>query len=125
MSHRILIADDSPVIRRTVRSWIESKTDSRVCGEAGDGETAVQLVRRLKPDIVILDVAMPGLNGLQASREIAALAPRTRMVLLTNFPSKLLEDYARKAGIRAVLAKDGEATLDRLVSILEALPDAA
>jgi DNA-binding NarL/FixJ family response regulator len=125
MSHRILIVDDSPVIRRSVRSWIELKTDWKVCGEAGDGETAVQLVRRLKPDVVILDLAMPGLNGLQASREIAALAPRTRMVLLTNFPSKLLEDYARTAGIRAVLAKDGEATLDRLISTIKALPDAA
>jgi len=50
MPRRILIADDSPVIRRTIRSWIEAKTDCEVCGEAGDGKTAVRLVDRLRPD---------------------------------------------------------------------------
>ena len=125
MPRRILIADDSPVIRRTVRSWIESKTDCEICGEAGDGKTAVHLVERLNPDTVILDVAMPVMTGLQAADEIIASAPKTQIVVLTNFPSELLTQHAFRVGIKAVLAKDGESTLDRLVSTLQDLPEAA
>lgn len=125
MPRRILIADDSPVIRRTVRAWIESKTDCEICGEAGDGKTAVHLVKRLKPDTVILDIAMPVMSGLRAADEIIASAPKTQIVVLTNFPSDVLRQYAFRVGIRAVLAKDGERTLDRLVSTLQDLPDVA
>ena len=125
MSRRIIIADDSPVIRSTVRSWIESKTNWRVCGEAGDGETAVKLVQRLKPDAVILDVSMPVLNGIQVAEEIATETPGTSIVFLTNFPSELLSQHASRAGIKVVLAKDGEETLDRLVSTLQELPELA
>ena len=125
MPRRILIADDSPVIRRTVRTWIESKTDYEICGEAGDGKTAVHLVERLKPDTVILDVAMPVINGVQAADEIIASAPKTQIVMLTNFPSALLKQHAFRVGIKAVIAKDGESTLDRLVSTLQGLPDTA
>ena len=125
MTRRVLIADDSPVIRRTVRSWLESKTDHEVCGEAEDGKTAVHLAECLKPDTVILDLAMPVMTGLQAADEIIAKAPKTQIVVLTNFPSDLLEEHARRVGIKAVLAKDGESTLDRLVSTLRKLPDVA
>ncbi|SRR5258705_1727926 len=125
MPRRIIIADDSPVIRRTVRAWIEAKTDCEVCGEASDGKTAVHLVGRLKPDTVILDVAMPIMTGLQAADEIIANAPKTQIIVLTNFSSDLLKQHAFRVGIKAVLAKDGERTLDRLVSTLENLPDVA
>jgi DNA-binding NarL/FixJ family response regulator len=125
MARRILIADDSPVIRRTIRTWIEAKTDCEVCGEASDGKTAVSLVERLKPDTVILDVAMPVMTGLQAADEIIAHAPKTQIIVLTNFSSDLLKQHAFRVGIKAVLAKDGESTLDRLVSTLENLPRVA
>ena len=125
MPRRIFIAYDSPVIRRTIRTWIEAKTDCEVCGEAGDGKTAVRLVDRLKPDTVILDVAMPVMTGLQAADEIIANAPKTQIVVLTSFPSDLLKQHAFRIGIKAVIAKDGEGTLDRLVSTLENLPNAA
>lgn len=125
MPRRILIADDSPVIRRTVRAWIESNTDCEICGEAGDGKTAVHLVERLKPDTVILDVAMPVMTGLQAADQIIAGAPKTQIVILTNFDSNILRQHAFRVGIKAVLAKDGEGTLDRLVSTLQDLPDVA
>jgi DNA-binding NarL/FixJ family response regulator len=125
MPLRILIADDSPVIRRALRSWIESKTNWNVCGEAGAGKTAVNLVEKLKPDTVILDVAMPVMTGLQAAEEIVADTPSMNVVLLTNFPSELLREHAFNMGIIAVLAKDGENTLDRLLSTLEELPHAA
>ena len=125
MSRRILIVDDSTVIRRTIRSWIESKTDWEVCGEAGDGKTAVHLVELLNPDFIILDVAMPVMDGLQAADEIVATTPHTQIILLTNYPSDLLQEHARRIGIKAVLAKDGESTLDRLVSTMQKLPHVA
>jgi len=82
-------------------------------------------VQKLKPDAVVLDVAMPVMTGLLAADEIIATVPTTQIVLLTNFPSDLLNQHAFRIGIKAVLAKDGEATLDRLVSTLEALPKSA
>lgn len=125
MPRRVLIADDSPIIRRTVRSWLESKTDYEVCGEAEDGRIAVDLVKELKPDTIILDVSMPVMSGLQAADEITANAPKTQIVMLTNFPSELLRQHASRIGIKAVITKDGEGTLDRLVSTLRELPEAA
>ena len=125
MPRRILIVDDSPVIRRAVRSWIQYKTEWEVCGEGDDGRTAVDLVEELNPDTVILDMAMPVMSGLQAADEIVARAPQTQIVLLTNFPSDLLREHAFRLGIKAVLAKDGESTLDRLAAILRSLPKAA
>jgi len=125
MPRRILIADDSTEIRRPVRAWIESKTNCEICGEAGDGKTGVYLVKRLKPDTVILDIAMPVMNGIRAADEIIATAPKTQIVVLTNFPSDILKQYAFRVGIKAGLMKDGESTLDRLVSTLQDLPDVA
>ena len=125
MPRRILIADDSPIIRRTVRAWVESNTDCEICGEAGDGETAVHLVKQLRPDTVILDVAMPVMTGFQAADEIIANAPKTQIIVLTNFSSDLLKQHAFRVGIKAVLAEDGEGTFDRLVSTLQNLPDVA
>jgi len=125
MPRRILIPDDSSIIRRTVRAWVESNTDCEICGEAGDGETAVHLVKQLRPDTVILDVAMPVMMGLQAADEITAYAPKTKVIVLTNFSSDLLKQHAFRVGIKAVIAKDGEGTLDRLVSTLQNLPDVA
>src|SRR5262249_3989397 len=124
MARKVLIADDSPIIRRTVRSWIELKTNWEVCGEAGDAKATVDLVQSLNPDTVILDVAMPVMTGLGAANEIVANFPTTQIVLLTNFPSDLLRQHALRVGIKAVLAKDGEGTLDRLVSTLQDLPHA-
>ena len=123
MSRTILIVDDSPAIRCSVRSWIESKTDWKVCGEAEDGKTAVDLVQLLKPDFVILDFAMPGMNGFQAANEIVAANPKTQVVLFTSYPSDLLREHALRVGIKAVLVKDGNGTLDRLVSTIQKLPE--
>jgi len=125
MARRIVVADDSPIIRRTIRSWIESKTDWEVCGESGDGKATVDLVQRLNPDVLILDVAMPGMNGLEAAEQIVANSPSTQIVVLTIFPSDLLRQHASRMGIKAILAKDGEGTLDRLVLTLQELPLAA
>ena len=125
MPRSILIVDDSPAIRQSIRFWIESKTDWEVCGEAGNGETALRLAELLNPDFVILDVAMPVMNGLEAADRLVATVPKTQIVLFTNYPSDLLREHASRVGIKAVLVKDGDGTLDRLVSTIRNLPSAA
>ena len=87
MSARILIVDDNSVARKTIRSFLEWH-DFRVCGEAADGKEAVRKVREQKPDIVLLDINLPGTNGIQTAAEILKVLPRTKIVFLTihNIP---------------------------------------
>lgn len=73
---KILIVDDSPIIRRLLRFFIEHNTDWQVCGEAENGQIAVEKVAELKPHAVILDLSMPVMNGLDAAREITRIAPK-------------------------------------------------
>jgi DNA-binding NarL/FixJ family response regulator len=87
LSPRILIVDDNSVARTTIRSFLDWH-DFRVCGEAIDGKDAIRKVRELKPDIVLLDINMPGMNGIQTAAKILKLSPRTKIVFLTihNIP---------------------------------------
>lgn len=105
MSLRILIADDSPTIRRLLRFFIEHNTDWLVCGEAENGEIAVQKAAQLRPHAVILDLSMPVMNGLEAAREIARIAPDVQMVMFTMHASEQLRRDAEAAGIKAVISK--------------------
>ena len=114
----ILIVDDSAAIRQRVRSHFEQNSDWCVCGEAEDGYTAVELVRQLKPDGVVLDFFMPKMNGLDAAQQIAKISPSTRVVLFTAHDSRMLDIHAAEAGIKAVIAKDGKASLDALQQAL-------
>ena len=108
----VLIVDDSAPIRRSLRTWFERREGWQVCGEAENGAVAVEQVRALNPDIVILDLSMPVMNGLDAARKIASIAPKTRMVLFTMHASEFLMQDAQRAGIKAVISKlDGPATL--------------
>jgi len=117
MPYSILIVDDSTVVRRLIRSYIEASGAWRVCGEAENGEDAVEKVRELRPDVVILDFQMPVMNGLDAARQIALLAPNTAMLMLTMHDGEHLARDARAAGIKDVLSKsDGIA--DRLITSL-------
>lgn len=84
MSLKIAIADDSPAIRSAIRSFIESNTEWQVCGEARDGQAALFVVQRHKPDFLVLDLSMPVMNGLEAARKIAVISPKTRIVLFTG-----------------------------------------
>jgi DNA-binding NarL/FixJ family response regulator len=114
----IAIADDSFAIRSALRLFIESNTDWDVCGEADDGQAAVFLVQRLKPDLLILDFSMPVMNGLEAARKIARVSPKTRIVLFTAHGCEQLNRQAESVGIRAVIPKDGSASLQRLINVL-------
>lgn len=113
MPVRVLIVDDSAPIRRLVRSYLQNP-ELEICGEADDGTTAVEQVRKLKPDAVVLDLSMPTMNGLDAAERIRAISPRTKIVLYTAHDSSMLRSYANTVGINAVVAKDGKTSLEDL-----------
>ncbi len=79
----IVLADDHPIVRQGMRALLEAEPDLRVIGEAGDGLEAVSLVERLQPDVLVLDLMMPGLSGLETARHVHKRAPRTRVVILS------------------------------------------
>ncbi|CAM5486184.1 MULTISPECIES: response regulator [Streptomyces] len=107
---RIVLADDQRLVRAGFRSILEDEDDLEVVGEAGDGAEALAACRALRPDVVLLDIRMPGVDGLQAARDIAADArlKDVRVVILTTFD---LDDYvygALRAGATGFLVKDTE-----------------
>ena len=115
---RILIADDHDAVRRGLRSLIESHARWRVCGEARNGREAVEEIRRLKPDVALLDMTMSGLNGLAATREIARERPATSVLLLTTHQSPELNEEVRRAGARGIVSKSDP---DALFAAIESL----
>jgi DNA-binding NarL/FixJ family response regulator len=123
MPYTILIVDDSAPMRHSLRCCIEENTDWRVCGEAENGEVAVEKVKELHPDSVVLDLQMPVMNGLEAAREINAVAPETAMVMFTLHDSDQLAQVAHAAGIRDVLSKCDRVSEHLLESLEEARPE--
>jgi DNA-binding NarL/FixJ family response regulator len=117
---RILIADDHEVARRGIRSLLEGgRTDWEICGEARDGREAVELAGKLKPDVMLLDIGMPNLNGLDAARQILAMNPEARILILTIHDSEQVVREVLAAGARGFLLKS-DAGRD-LVAAVEAL----
>jgi DNA-binding NarL/FixJ family response regulator len=117
---RILVADDHPVVRRGVRALLETHPDWQVCGEAANGREAVDQVKRLDPDIVVLDLSMPELNGLDATRRILRDAPRTQVLVLTMHHSEELAHQVLHAGARGyVLKSDADRELIAAVDSLQ------
>ena len=119
MPFRILIADDHEVVRRGLAALLVSQPDWEVCGEAGDGREAVDKAQRLKPDVVILDIGMPSLNGLEATRHILKNQPQTKILILTLHDSDQVVREVLNAGARGFLLKS-DAARD-LVAAVEAL----
>ena len=116
---RILIADDHGLLRRGLRAALADSPHLVVEAEAEDGRTAVELALKLKPDIAILDVSMPLLNGLDAARAIAAGSPETRVLVLTAHESERLVREVLRAGARGYLLKSDAAS--DLIPAIEAL----
>ncbi len=105
MMTRILIADDNAIIRGGLQRLLQTHEDWEVCGEARDGQEAVDKSRELDPDVVVLDFLMPGLNGIEAAREISGACPDTAILMWTMYLTNELCETARRAGIRGILAK--------------------
>jgi len=115
---RILIADDHPVIRKQVRLILEEHPRFEVCGEAHDGAEAIEEAQRLKPDVVVLNVSMPILNGMEAARKIKAQLPEMAVVILSSHIDRHFIEEAQKVGARAYVAKTKAA--EALVKAIEA-----
>ena len=117
MFPKILIVDDSSFIRLLVRRCIEANTGWDVCGEAENGKIAVEKVTQLHPDIVILDLQMPVMDGLEAARQITRIAPNTVLLMFTMHKSPQLVDAAKAAGIKDVVSKSDSVTEHLLASL--------
>ncbi|MFZ0804335.1 MAG: response regulator transcription factor [Terriglobales bacterium] len=119
MKLRILIADDHEVVRRGLSTLLQTHEGWEICGEAKDGREAVEMAKQLKPDVVILDVGMPNLNGLAATRQLAQQNPNQKVIVLTITDSDEVIREALDAGARGFVLKS-DAARD-LVSAVEAL----
>lgn len=108
MPKSILIVDDSDASRKVSRSLVESQPDMEVCGEAADGLDGIEKAKSLKPDVVLLDVALPQMNGVEAASVIKREVPGTRIVMLTVRDNSLGgEPLSSIVGVDAVLSKPG------------------
>lgn len=103
MALRVLLADDHGAVRQGLKALLER--EGLKVTEAADGRTAVELARKLRPDVVVLDMAMPGLNGVDAAREITRALPQTGVILLTGLPDARLALDALRAGVRGFVTK--------------------
>jgi DNA-binding NarL/FixJ family response regulator len=125
MTLRLLLVDDHPVVREGLRGMLVGEADLEVVGEAGDGEEAVRAAVALKPDVVLMDLRMPGTDGVEATRRIAALEPAPAVLVLTTYDTDhdilraveagatgyLLKDTPRAELVRALRAAAGGATV--------------
>jgi DNA-binding NarL/FixJ family response regulator len=105
LSKRILIVDDSKAIRAAARHFVERETEFTVCGEAIDGVDAIEKARHLSPDLIILDLSMPRMNGLQAARKLRAMSVKTPIILFTMYADAVRPEETERAGISAVVSK--------------------
>jgi len=103
---RVLLVDDNSVVRFSLRRLFESQPDFEISGEAENGSDAVEQAEKLKPDLIILDLIMPVMNGLNAAPLIKKLLPDTPIILFTQEQASEVERLAQAAGIDAVLSKD-------------------
>ncbi|MBA3912670.1 MAG: response regulator [Acidobacteriales bacterium] len=104
----ILIVDDNAVMRRTLRTFFEQHSDWAVCGEAVDGLDAIQKAQQLEPDIIILDLSMPVMNGFEAARELSRIRPSIPLLMFTSALSPALKQEARAVGCVDVISKSDQ-----------------
>ncbi len=107
MKTKILLADDHQIVRQGLRSLLDQHPDMEVVGEAEDGRRAVELAEELQPDVVIMDVGMPGLNGVEATRQVALQDGKAKVVALSMHSDRRFVGEMLKAGAKGYLLKDG------------------
>jgi two-component system, chemotaxis family, chemotaxis protein CheY len=105
MSKNILIVDDSDITRKIIRLFLEIQIGFEVCGEAVDGLDAIEKAKQLKPDLILLDLAMPRMNGIEAASVIKGMMPQVSIVLFTMYKETVGNAIASAVGIDAVLSK--------------------
>jgi len=110
----VLVADDDPIIRESLAAILEGQVDMEVVGEAADGQQAVEMVERLRPVVVLTDIGMPRLDGIEATRQIKQLIPETAVIFLTVYSNHLMD--ALTAGASRYLLKD--CPIDELLSAI-------
>jgi DNA-binding NarL/FixJ family response regulator len=118
MRTRFLIVDDSELVRRSLRTVLQANPEWEIAGEASNGQEAVEVFQTSRPNLVILDFQMPGLNGIETARRILEIAPTIPIVLFTQHASPELEKHALGVGIRSVVSKTDTFPM---VGIIEAL----
>jgi two-component system, NarL family, response regulator LiaR len=106
MPIRVLIADDHAIVRKGIRALLSTESDIEVLGEAEDGAQAVALAAKLRPDVILMDLVMPGTDGIEATRQITAQQPGARILVLTSFAADDKVFPAIKAGALGYLLKD-------------------
>jgi two-component system, chemotaxis family, chemotaxis protein CheY len=105
MPKRILIADDGAPVREVLRAFFEARTNYEVCGEATDGADAIEKARELKPDLILLDLAMPLMNGAEAASVLHGMMPQVPIVLYSMYDESLGRSLASTLGVSAVISK--------------------
>ncbi len=106
MTTKVLIADDHQIVRQGLKTLLEKEHDLKVVGEAEDGRSTVRLARDLSPEMIIMDVAMPDLNGIEATRQIVSELPRVKVIALSMYADRRFVVNMLKAGASAYLLKD-------------------
>lgn len=119
MVKSILIVDDSQAIRRSLHQTLDAVRGWEVCGEAVNGRDAIEKAGQFKPDLIVLDLSMPVMNGLQASRELKRLMPCIPLVMFTSFETAHLRSEAIGAGVSSIISKSEP--VQNLVSSIQAL----
>ena len=113
----VIIVDDHAVVRKGIRAYLESTSEFRVLAETGSGREAIQLVTEFVPDVVLMDLIMPDMDGIKTTREIKKISPRTQIVVLTSFHEDVHIFPALKAGANSYILKD--VTMDELADALQ------
>lgn len=121
MSIRILLVDDHKIMRDGLRSLIEKQSEMAVVGEAENGRTALRLTRKLKPDVIVMDINMPDLNGIDASRQIMAELPGVKIIAFSMYSDRRFVAEMFKAGVSGYLLKD--AAFEELARAIRTVDD--
>ena len=106
---RVLVVDDHPTVRSAIRKLLETTEGMTVVGEAGDGREALDVVEKTRPDVVVMDLTMPELSGIQATRYLSIAHPRTRILIFSAAVGRDVVREARAAGAAGFVAKGGRA----------------
>ena len=100
---RILLVDDFPAVRSGLRTMLESRGDWEIIGDSGDGEQGLAQAKRFQPDIAVVDIGMPKMNGLTLTREIRRLLPRVQVLIVTDHDSRHMRQEVQSAGLTVTL----------------------